>query len=66
MPSYIRIDKETETGVMATMQSYLRQYDADLDDPTDTIIYGPSSSKQVRKQKKKLNFFKSSIFSVLK
>ena len=53
--SYIRMDKGAETGVMATMQSYLRQYDDDLNDPTDAIIYGPSTSNQVRKQNTRIN-----------
>lgn len=47
VPCYLRMDKGTETGVMATMQSYLRQDDDDLDDPTDAVIYGPSTSNQV-------------------
>ena len=47
MPSYLRMDKGTETGVMATMQCYLRRNDEDLDDPSDSVIYGPSTSNQV-------------------
>ena len=47
VPCYLRMDKGTETGVMATIQSYLRQDDHDLDDPTDAVIYGPSTSNQV-------------------
>ena len=47
MPAYLRIDKGTETGIMATMQAYLRRNDNTLDDPTDSVIYGPSTSNQV-------------------
>ena len=47
MPAYIRMDKGTETGTMATIQSYLRRNYPDLLDPTDTVIYGPSTSNQV-------------------
>ena len=43
----IRLDKSTETGVMATMHAYLRRNHSDIDDPVDTILYGPSTSNQV-------------------
>jgi len=43
----IRLDKGTETGVMATMHAYLRRNHSDIDDPVDTILYGPSTSNQV-------------------
>ena len=42
MPHYVRLGKETETGVLAAMHAYLQrqQYDIDTDDETfDTIIY---------------------------
>ena len=50
VPSYIRIDKGTETAVVATMQSYLRRNNNDLDDPTDSVLYGPSTANQVTLQ----------------
>ena len=37
------MDKGTETGVMATIHCYLRSLHGDVDDPTDTVIYGPST-----------------------
>lgn len=43
----IRLDKGTETGVMATMHAYVRRNHSDIDDPLDTILYGPSTSNQV-------------------
>ena len=43
----IRLDKGTETGVMATMLTYLRRNHSDIDDPLDTILYGPSTSNHV-------------------
>ena len=46
LPSIIRVDKGTATSVMATMQAYLRQHHNDMD-PTDTVIFGPSTSNQV-------------------
>ena len=44
----IRLDKGTETGVMANMHEYLRRNHSDIDDPVDTILYGPSTSNQVK------------------
>lgn len=45
--SRLRLDKGTETGVMATMHAFLRQHHGDMD-PMETVIYGPSTSNQVR------------------
>ena len=44
---FLRMDKGTETGVMATMHSFLRNHHGDLDDASDSVIYGPSTSNQV-------------------
>ncbi|XP_057311375.1 uncharacterized protein LOC130649161 [Hydractinia symbiolongicarpus] len=55
IPAYIRIDKGTETGVMATMQSYLRRNCEDLDDPTESVCYGPSTSNQIERWWKELH-----------
>ena len=43
LPDRIRIDKGTETGVMTTIHSYLRDKVGDVDDETETVLYGPSS-----------------------
>ena len=45
--SMLRLDKGTETGVMATIHTYLRSGHGDMDDPSESIIYGPSTSNQV-------------------
>ena len=42
----IRVDKGTETGIMATIHSFLRRHHGDMD-PHDTVVYGPSTSNQV-------------------
>ena len=47
VPAYIRVDKGSETGTIATMVAFLRRNCQDLDDPTDSVIYGPSTSNQV-------------------
>ena len=44
--SKLRLDKGTETGVMATMHAFLRQHHGDMD-PVETVMYGPSTSNQV-------------------
>lgn len=46
LPSMLRLDKGTETGIMATMHAYLRKNHGDMN-PIDTVIYGPSTSNQV-------------------
>lgn len=47
MPSYLRIDRGTETGVMTTIHAFLhRHHDMDVE-PTETVIYGPSTANQV-------------------
>ena len=47
-PSHFRLDKGTETTKMSAMHSWLRSLQSDLENPTDSIIFGPSSSNQVR------------------
>ena len=44
--SKLRLDKGSETGVMATILAFLRQHHGDMD-PLDTVMYGPSTSNQV-------------------
>lgn len=46
LPSIIRVDRGSETGIMATMQAFLRQNHGDIE-PTDTVVYGPSTANQV-------------------
>ncbi|XP_057308987.1 uncharacterized protein LOC130647223 [Hydractinia symbiolongicarpus] len=47
LPAYIRIDKGSETVILSTMHAYLRRNHNDLEDATDSVIYGPSTSNQV-------------------
>ncbi len=42
----IRIDKGTETGTLATLHAFLRKDHEDMD-PTNTVIYGPSTDNHV-------------------
>ena len=45
--SYLRLDKGTETGIMATIHAFLRKNHGDTE-PCDTVLYGPSTSNQVQ------------------
>ena len=45
--SMIRVDKGTETGVMATMHAYFRQNHGNDMNAAHTVLYGPSTSNQV-------------------
>ena len=45
MAAMLRVDKGTETGVMATIHSFLRRHHGDMD-PHETVVYGPSTSNQ--------------------
>jgi len=49
LPCYLRLDRGTETGVMGSIQCFLRQHQGDLTDPTDAIIYGPSTSNKIER-----------------
>ena len=47
MSSYLRLDRGTETGVMSTIHAFLhKNHDMDVE-PTETVIYGPSTANQV-------------------
>ena len=37
----IRLDRGTETGTMATIHATFRRNHGAIDDPYDSIIYGP-------------------------
>lgn len=49
MPSYLRIDKGTETGKMATLQVYLVNKYGIMEDPVQSVIYGPSTSNKIER-----------------
>ena len=55
IPNYLRIDKGTETGVMASIHAYLRSKCGDMQDPTDAVIYGPSTSNKIERWWKDLH-----------
>ena len=45
--SMIRLDKGTETGLLATIHTFLRDQHGDMD-ALDTVIYGKSTSNQLK------------------
>ena len=49
LPNMLRINKGTETRIIATILAFLRRHydDGDGLEPTDTVLYGPSTSNQV-------------------
>ncbi len=44
---HLRLDRGTETGIMATIHAYLRQTDEYVDDASNTVHYGPSTNNKV-------------------
>ena len=66
MPDRIRIDRGTETGIMGTIHSYLRSERGDLEDPTASILYGPSTQNKIERWWRELlecmeRFFKAQL-----
>ena len=46
IPAMLRVDRDSDTGIMATMHVFLRRHHGDMD-PGDTVVYGPSTANQV-------------------
>ena len=46
IPAMLRVDRDSDTGIMATMHAFLRRHHGDMD-PGDTVVYGPSTANQV-------------------
>jgi len=47
--NYLRIDKGTEYGVMASIHAYLRSKCDDLDDPIESVLFGPSTANKIER-----------------
>ena len=68
---HLRMDRGTETGKMATIHVYLLNQHGLMDDPTDSIIYGPSKSKKIERWWRDLHerleaFFKEQLTVLLR
>ena len=62
----LRVDRETETEVMATIHCFLRERNCDLDNPLDAILYGPSTQNKIERWWRELHermerFFKEQL-----
>ena len=55
VPTTIRIDKGTETGTMATIHCYLCHQHGDLDNPVDSVLYGPSTQNKIERWSRELH-----------
>lgn len=54
LPDRIRVDRGTETGIMATIPSYLRALFGDIEDGTECVLYGPSTQNKIERWWKEL------------
>ena len=71
MPSFLRIDKGTETGKMATVHIYLINKFEVMDDPVEAVIYGPSTSNKIERwwrdlHKRLEKYFKIQLTQILR
>ena len=71
LPGNLRVDRGTETGKMATIHVYLLNKHEVMNDPTDTIIYGPSTSNKIERWWRELHerlekFFKEQLTMLLR
>ena len=71
LPRFLRIDKGTETGKMATIHCYLIDYLGIMDDALHSIIYGPSTSNKIERWWRDLNerlerYFKVQLNTLLR
>ena len=71
LPRNLRVDRGTETGKMATIHVFLLNRHGIMDDPTDSIIYGPSTSNKIERWWRELHerlekFFKEQLTALLR
>ena len=71
LPRNLRVDRGTETGKMATIHAFLLNQHGIMDDPTDSIIYGPSTSNKIERWWRELHeilekFFKEQLVTLLR
>ena len=71
LPRFIRIDCGTETGKMATIQTYLSIKVGDLDNLVDFVIYGPSTTNKIERWWRDLHerlekYFKEQLVELLR
>lgn len=70
LPRTLRIDRGTETDIMATIHCFLCSKQGDLDDSTDSVLYGPSTQNKIERWWRELHdrmekYFKFQLRSVV-
>ena len=70
LPSRIRVDRGTETGVMCTIHSYLRAQHGDVENGDDSVLYGASTENKIERWWRELShrmegYFKDQLKSLL-
>lgn len=71
LPQFLRVDKGTETGKMATIQAYLMNQFGIMDDPLHSVIYGPSTTNKIERWWRDLHerlekYFKAQLNALLR
>ena len=71
LPKFLRIDKGSETGKVATLHAYLTSKLGVMEDPTDSVIYGPSNTNKIERWWRELPgrleaYFKAQLSLLLK
>lgn len=66
----IRIDRGTETDIMSTMHCFLRAKHGDLEDATESVLYGPSTQNKIERWWRELldrmeRFFKKQLSTLV-
>ena len=66
MPVHLRIDRGTETDVMATMHMFLCDKYNVLENPDDSVLYGPPTQNEIERWWRELlerleRFFKQQL-----
>ena len=70
LPRTLRIDRGTETDIMATIHCFLRSKQGDLADSTDSVLYGPSTQNKIERWWRELHdrmekYFKAQLRSLV-
>ena len=71
LPNYLRIDKGTETGKMATIHAYLTDKLGVMEDATYSVFFSPSTSNKIERWWKELHerlekYFKTQLYDLIK
>ena len=49
LSNFVRLDRGTETGKLAAIHTFLCGNVGDMEDPTDSVIFGPSTSNKIER-----------------